>query len=87
MFDLDAGQVIEKLHRKMRPGAEARRRIGELARPRPGERDHLLQAAYRQRGMCDEKIGHRGDLGDRHEVADRVVRHFLVEHGVERERR
>ena len=37
--------------------------------------------------MHDEEVGHRRDLRYRREVADRIVRHFLVEHGVDGKRR
>jgi hypothetical protein len=86
--DLDQGKLAqdgEALARQVRRGT--RSRIGEVhaAGRGAGARDQLVQAAD-GRGRAGEKdVGRGGELGDRREVADRVVAGIAEEAGIHHE--
>jgi hypothetical protein len=65
--------------------AAAGRGIADLVRLRAGERDQLLDVFHRKRRMHDDDVRTAAEQRDRLVILDRVVRHFFVERGVDRE--
>ena len=65
-------------------GTLAGRAERELARIRFGIRQKLLERLGGQRRIGDKDVGLLRHERDGRKIADRVVRHFLVERGIER---
>ena len=83
---LHARLAIEKLGRHVTRAAGARRCVGNLVRPRLGERDQLLDGAHRQRRVDDEHLRHQARERDRREILERIVAGVGNERRHDRER-
>ena len=87
MRHADLRQIREQLHRQMRIGADARRRIENLAGPRTRQRDPLAHSARRHRGMHRDQVGHDHRLRHWREIAQGVIGHFAISGRIGRQRR
>ncbi len=66
--------------------AHARRGVDELAGTRFRERDQVFRRFHRKRRMHDEEVRLADALGDRREIAQRIVGQRLVDRRRDRER-
>jgi hypothetical protein len=73
MHDVEAEALLEHLADQVRRRPDGGRRVVELARVRPRERDQLLHRFHRQRGIDDQQIGSSPQRSDRCEAFDGIV--------------
>jgi hypothetical protein len=79
MSEIDVRHSGEQLGRHMGAGADAGRRIGDLAGLFAGARNQVGNAAHRKRRMGDEDLLIGGDQPDRREIPLRIVTGIGVE--------
>ena len=70
---VDAGEQLQQLGRQMRQRAGSRRRVVEVARLLLGVRDETAERVDPQIRPHHEDTGEGDELGDRHEIPERVV--------------
>src|SRR5262249_2907253 len=85
--DIDAGLALEQLTREMDGAARARRRVGELARLRPGERDELGERVRGQRSAHHEHMRGIGDQTHESQIRPHVEAQVLHHCWIDREAR
>ncbi len=86
MDEFEPRGFLEQLHGEMRGAAVADRAVIQLARLRFRERHELLDRIDAEPGIDDQQVGAGPDEAHRRQILERVVFHFPVEHGVDRER-
>jgi len=86
VHDVEVQTLLEHLADQVRRRPDAGRRVVELARVRPRERDQLLHRFHRQPGIDDQQIGGGPKRSDRCEAFDGIVVHVLVDQWADDER-
>jgi hypothetical protein len=89
VHEIDAGLLLEQLHREMLRAAVPRRGVIELPRMLPGEVEKLAQGLRRQLRIDEQREPAGRDQRDRHEALHRIERELPAERrvGAERGRR
>ena len=78
MVHAHPGQRVQRLGGEVRIAADAEARIGDLARALARQRDQFLHRLHRQRRMHEQRERCIGQVGDRDQVADRIVGQLRV---------